>query len=298
MTKPQKIQLISIEEIKIVNERARSKKSLKDIEKNIAQVGLKKPITVRPANDTKGKKYELICGQGRLECFIALGETKVPAIVRDNLTKEDAFVMSLVENIARRQHTSMDLLKGISLLKEQDYNIREISEKTGLKKTYISGILNLAEKGEERLLSAVEKGQIPLTIAIKIANSAAEEQDILHDVYETGGLKGKRFVIAQRLLEERRAHGKTVPKNIQENKVSKDSVSTGEVVEKFKSETKRWRNVVEKAELTQNILTVVTESFFQLLNDENFKTLLKAEGLEDYPKMLKTMIEEREQDNV
>ncbi len=290
-----KVQLIPIKDIRIVNDRARNKKSLKDIENNISQVGLKKPVTVRPANDSTNQKYDLICGQGRLQCFSALGETEVPAIVRPDITKEEAFVMSLVENIARRQHSPIDLLSGIGLLKEQGYSIREIEQKTGLKKTYISGILSLAEKGEERLLSAVEKGQIPISIAIKIANSSAEEQDILQDVYETGGIKGKKFVIAQRVLKERRAQGKTTSKNPLERK---GEISKTQVVEKVKAEADRMKSVVEKAEWTDNMLSVVTESFAQLFQDENFKTLLQTEGLQDFPRVLETMIKEGDHMNV
>lgn len=53
---------------------------------NISAVGLKKPITVacgKPGDDGGGETFDLVCGQGRLEAFIALGQKEVPALVRD-----------------------------------------------------------------------------------------------------------------------------------------------------------------------------------------------------------------------
>lgn len=44
--------------------------------------------------------YLLVCGEGRLKAFFAIGEAKIPAMVVD-VTNEDAFIMSLAENIAR-----------------------------------------------------------------------------------------------------------------------------------------------------------------------------------------------------
>ena len=59
----------------------------------------------------------------------------------------------------------MDLMKGIELLRNQGYGIGDISKKTGLAWPYVRDITNLIEKGEERLISAVESGVIPISLA-------------------------------------------------------------------------------------------------------------------------------------
>ncbi len=51
--------------------------------------------------DDGDPRYVLVCGKGRLNAFRILGETHIPALVVD-VTDEDAFIMSLAENIARR----------------------------------------------------------------------------------------------------------------------------------------------------------------------------------------------------
>lgn len=295
MSKKYDIQTIAIDKITVINSRERSEKSFQAVKGNIENVGLKKPVTVRPSDDGDG--YDLVCGEGRLKSFISLGQETIPAIVRHDLSKEDAFVMSLVENMARRQHSAMDLLKGIDLLKSQGYGVVEISRKTGLTDSYVSGIVALLNKGEERLLYAVEKNQIPITIAIKIASSPGDEQQALQDAYEKEGLRGNRFVTAQRLVEKRRTLGKGI-RNSGTRKKDGQTLSAREMVRKFKTEMDRMRSLVEKANRTEATLMIVVESFYNLMQDDNFKTLLRAEKLNTMPESLSDMIEQREESHV
>lgn len=287
------IQIIPIDKITVINSRERSEKSFQAVKDNIERVGLKKPISVRPSDDGSG--YELICGEGRLKSFIAMGKKEIPAFVRHGLLKEDAYVMSLIENMARRHHNALDIMKGIELLKSHGYDVAAISRKTGLGESYVYYILALLEKGEERLITAVEKGQIPLSIAVKIATAPGEEQKALQEAYEKEGLRGNRFVTAQRLIEKRRTLGKGMKSagNIRKNKDG-ETLSARQMVQKFKTEMDRMRSLVEKAHKTEATLMIVVESFYNLLKDENFKTLLRAENLNTMPEALADMIAQRE----
>ena len=85
------IRMVPIDEIHILNPRTRSRSKFTDMVGNISRVGLKKPITVSRRGDGQ-RGYDLVCGQGRLEAYIALKQTHVPAIVLD-VPKEDRFVM-------------------------------------------------------------------------------------------------------------------------------------------------------------------------------------------------------------
>jgi ParB family chromosome partitioning protein len=69
------VKMIPIEQIRIVNHRHRDPKKFAVIIQSIKNVGLKMPIQVslRPASEKEVAGYDLICGQGRLEAFIALG---------------------------------------------------------------------------------------------------------------------------------------------------------------------------------------------------------------------------------
>ena len=116
------IRMVSVQEIAILNPRARNKKVFNELVASIAILGLKKPITVSKRRDGA---YDLVCGQGRLEAFIALGQSDIPAIVLE-ISKEDCFVMSLVENLARRQHSPIELMREVGALRNRGYSIGEI----------------------------------------------------------------------------------------------------------------------------------------------------------------------------
>ena len=162
------IEMIPIDQIVVVNPRGRGKIKFKQIVDNIANLGLKKPITVAPRRSRNGgPQYYLVCGQGRLEAFQALGQREVPAFVV-KASKDEAMLMSLAENLARRVRSAPELMAGIATLKDRGYTHAEIAKKTDLTTTYVQGILRLLSKGEERLLRAVEKEEIPISIAANL----------------------------------------------------------------------------------------------------------------------------------
>ena len=88
--------------------------------------------------------------------------------------ESDCLVMSLVENCARRQHNPIDLMREIGALRKRGYNDRQIGEKIGVSTEYVNMIAGLLEKGEERLVSAVETGLLPLNLAIQISKTDAK----------------------------------------------------------------------------------------------------------------------------
>src|SRR3990172_9881643 len=205
------VQMIPIDQITVLNPRQRGKKKFLGIVANIGQLGLKKPITVALSTNGDGQPhYNLASGQGRLEAYQALGQAEIPAIVIE-APKEDLLLMSLVENLARRQHTTVELAKEIGALKERGYSSSDIAQKTGLDATYINGIVKLLNKGEERLLQAVEKHKIPLSVAVTIATSNDKSvQRAMAEAYEKKELRGRALLTARRLIEQRRSRGKGI----------------------------------------------------------------------------------------
>src|SRR5262245_3381572 len=103
--------MVPIGKIRVLNPRVRSKAKFHEIVTNGSKGGLKKPVTVCPRPGSGGE-YDLVCGQGRLEAYAKLGQTHVPAIVV-NASSEDRYIMSLVENIARRPPDPLELVRDI-----------------------------------------------------------------------------------------------------------------------------------------------------------------------------------------
>ena len=122
---------IPLDLIAVVNPRARSRRGFQDIVDSIAAVGLKRPITVAERTRPDGMRYDLVCGQGRLEAFRELGQATIPAVLVE-ASGEDCLVMSLVENIARRQHQALDLLHDIDGMRQRGHTEAAIARKTGL----------------------------------------------------------------------------------------------------------------------------------------------------------------------
>ena len=277
------ITLIPIDEINILNPRIRNQVIAEEIRQNILKVGLKRPITVTIRKDDKtGKRYDLVCGQGRLEAFIAAGERSIPAIIRD-VSEEDAHIMSLVENIARRNGSALELLQSIKFLKSQGYHDDEIAEKTNLGRDYIKGIIRLLDQGEEYLVNAVEKGRIPLYQALAIATEDdSTVQRALAEAYETGKLSGRKFVVAQKIISRRNHYGKglTPPQN------NKSKVSAEDLIAAYEKGAREKRKLITQSNYINSVLTYTSSALQQLLKDVHFTNQLKAAGLNDFPKHL------------
>jgi ParB family chromosome partitioning protein len=275
------VEMVPIDRIKVVNPRVRNKKIFKSITENIAQLGLKRPITVSRHEDSDGARYELVCGQGRLQAYQHLGQTEIPALVISADTS-DCMIMGLVENLARRQHRAIDLLQDIDGLKRRGYTDIEIAKKTGLTPEYVRGVRGLLSKGEHRLLRAVEAGLIPLTVAVDIADSGDKEvQHALQQAYESNLLRGRKLLIAKRLVEERRLRGK----GLRNRSTSKGhgTMSSAVLLRAYQQDTEKKRLMIRKAELAQNKLIFVAQALRTLFSDEHFITLLRAEGLDSLP---------------
>lgn len=294
MTKhrPTKIEMIPVDQIAVVNPRSRGRQKFKQIVDNIADIGLKKPITVAPRRRRNGApKYDLVCGQGRLEAFQALGQAKVPAFVV-NASKDELMLMSLAENLARRVRSAPELMAGIAALKEQGYTHAQIAKKTGLHVNYVSGILRLLRKGEERLVRAVESQQIPLSIAVIIASSNdTKVQRALADAYAKGTLRGKDLLKARRLIEVRRTYGKRIRGG---QRRSRPSLNGEALRRAYEKEAARQRVLIKQAKVCETKLRFVVASLQRLLRDAEFVKILRKEGLHEIPEHLSEQIHGKE----
>jgi ParB family chromosome partitioning protein len=280
------VMMIPVDLIDVLNPRERNSRVFGEIVGNIKAIGLKKPITVTPREGPgNAERYLLVCGEGRLKAFRSLGEATIPALVV-KVSDEDAFIMSLAENIARRQYRPLELLAGIERLRDQGYDKKAIAKKTGLSPEYVQGILTLLEHGEERLVVGVEKGNIPLNAALAIVGAGDDDkavQSALQDAYESGKLRGKQLLTARRIIERRQTLGRSVARHMPRKLTD---ITTSSLVRTYQKEVARQKLMVKKAEFAQQRLMFIVGALRQLLADENFTNLLRAEGLDTLPKYL------------
>ena len=285
------VRMIPIGKIRVLNPRFRNKHKFQQIVSNISNLGLKRPITVNVSKNKDGHElYDLVCGQGRLEAYAALGQESIPAVVV-NVTKEECYLMSLVENLARRQHVNLELVREIGNLKSRGYRITEIAQKTDLTPDYVRGIIRLLERGEERLITAVEKGYIPISLAVEI--SAAKDEDAqraLLSAYESRKLRGRQLIKVRRLLEQRKIRGKAIRGGL---RVKTSNLTAHALVRTYRQEVERQTLLIKKAKLCEDRLIFIVSALRQLFEDENFVTLLRAESIDSLPKYIADQIKIR-----
>lgn len=283
------IEMIPVSAIRVLNPRVRNKTKFLEIVGNISKLGLKKPITVsRRGEGDEG--FDLVCGQGRLEAYVALGQTEVPAVVID-VPREDRFIMSLVENIARRTPKSLEFAREVQALSERGYNQPQIAEKLDVSEAYVSMLLRLLKNGEERLIRGVERGEIPMAVAVEIA--AVDDDGVqksLREAYESGKLRGHALVKARRLVEQRRNRGKSLSRDKPGRNAGKKTVSAESIVRTYNKEVQRQALLVKKARLCEPRLTFIQTALRDLFRDENFQNLLKAESLDTAPRYIRDRV--------
>jgi len=277
--------MIPIERIRVLNPRPRDKKKFEQIIQSIKNLGLKKPIQVslRSAEEGTEPGYDLVCGQGRMEAFLALGHKEIPAIVVE-VSREERLLRSLVENMARRLPSRLALMNEIERLKADGYSNVEIGKKLDIADGTVGGYIALKKAGEERLLDAAINGKIPLGVAMDIAKADSPElQRELLKGFESKELNQFAIRTVKRLIDQRRFVGKGRDTDADKKKSRTNADS---LINAFKRESQKQRLMVKKARLCDAKLVITVTALGKLLGDENFFNLLRAESLADIPQCL------------
>jgi ParB family chromosome partitioning protein len=127
-----------------------------------------------------------------------------------------------------------------------------------------------------------------ISVAAEIATGKdANISQALSEAYATGQLRGRKLAAARRLIakriEKRQKAGKA--EEVQRK------VTGNMLVEVYQQRVREQKALIAKAELTKERLLLLTSVMRQLLDDENFITLLRAESINDMPKQLRPRLE-------
>jgi len=226
-----------------------------------------------------------------MEAFRALDQAEIPAFVL-NASQEDCLVMSLVENIARRNHTPLELMGEIARLRERGYTDTDIANRIGVAPSWISTVGGLLASGEERLVAAVESRVLPLSMAAVIARSdEAGVRQVLTEAYENG-FRGRKLTALRCLIEARekrhRAHSVSAGRNATKRK----PLTLVQAKRLFAQEAEKHRIVIQRAEFANERVVFLVQAFKQLVKDSDFIGLLKRQGIESMPAQLSRKIQE------
>ena len=171
-------------------------------------------------------------------------------------------------------------------MRTRGYSDAAIAEKIGVTPSWVGMIATLLEKGEEKLVNAVDSGLIPLSLAVIIARSDdAGIQQALADAYADGKIRGKNVEVVRRLLERRRKrsapHSPTLARGPHARRLTPEHL-----VQVFRKEADRQRLIAKKADFVQSRLLFVVQALKELRQDRAFSTLLRSEQLDTMPRAL------------
>jgi ParB family chromosome partitioning protein len=264
---------VPIAAVKVLSSRERNQRRFKELVQSVANLGLKRPITVcrRQSPDS----YDLVCGERRLDAFAALGQSNIPALLIDAAV-EDCILMGLVENIARRRHSPKELVQEIGRLAKY-YRPPEISAKVDLAVDRVRAIIFLLKHGEDRLLSAVERGIVPPTLAIEIAKAKSPKlQGALLEAHLNERHTTKQIEKMRKLVEQRQ-------RSLAKGQSGEEKISAADLVRAYRLEAEREEVLRRKADLAHARLTVLIGALKTLLGERMFVTILRGEKLEQLP---------------
>ena len=150
---------------------------LEELAKSIMEKGIFQPLLIRKAKDTS--RYEIVAGERRWRAAQLAKKHEIPCIILD-INDKEASEISLIENLQRRDLTSIEEAKGYTLLiQDHNYTHEELSEIVGKSRAHISNIirlLSLPEKVINRLMKReLTMGQVRPLVGISNAEEIAEQ---------------------------------------------------------------------------------------------------------------------------
>jgi ParB family transcriptional regulator, chromosome partitioning protein len=146
MARIKEVKEIPLSDLEIGKGQVRLRDVGKDIDEladSIRKVGLLEPIVVCEGQ-TPGK-FEIITGQRR---FLAHHELKKPtilsAILDEKVDEQTAKVLSVTENLVRRDLNSKDLIDACTFLFKRYGSIKAVAEETGLPRDKVSNYVTVS----------------------------------------------------------------------------------------------------------------------------------------------------------
>jgi ParB family chromosome partitioning protein len=276
---------IPINEIMVLNSRNRNNEKFQDNIRSIKEVGLLKPIVVNERNFEKNGYFELVCGQGRYLAYKSLGYDEIPAEVI-NCTTKQAYLYSLVENIARVPPGTMWFAREVKRMKDSEFSYEQISKITGKSEGYLHEYICLVEKGEERLIKGVEDGLFPISFATKVARTnTAGMQNILMDAFDCGIVNSKNFPTVKNIIDNRMKRGEGICSKPGGPSPLPQEYTINQLKHDINKITKEKESFVNEAEVKENRLLSLLYGLHTIWKEHKMIDLVKSENIGPIPEL-------------
>lgn len=202
--------------LEISSRQARSRAvedGLEDLVESIRVNNQLEPIVVAPMEDTSDR-YEIIIGQRRFLAHQRLNRpTILAAILERSIDDTSAKVLSLTENLIRRDMSQLDLIDVCTALYRKYGSIKAAAEELGLPYHQVRSYVKYERLGPE-LKVLVDQGNIDVQTALRVEDAlkdvAPEGVDIAAVAVQLNGLTRAQQI---HRLKSVKQHGSTSGRN-------------------------------------------------------------------------------------
>lgn len=162
--------------------------ALKGLSESIKSQGVLQPILVRPVQDTRPPRYEIVAGERRWRASQLAGLVEVPVLIRE-LSDQDTLAIALIENLQREDLNPLEEALGIKELKERfGLSQEELSKTLGKSRSAIANILrllNLSQAAQNALQNgAISSGHARALLTL--AEDITGQQALLNKITQDG----------------------------------------------------------------------------------------------------------------
>jgi ParB family chromosome partitioning protein len=281
LMKERRREMIPIDKIKVINSRTRDEKQFALNVQSIAANGQVKDIRVNDKFLTKTGFFELICGAGRLIAQKRLDRTHIRAEIV-TCTRKQAYLESLIENLARSRPGTMDFARELKSLHDEGWTYKQLARVSCRTPEYIRQYIQLVEKGEARLIQGVEQDVFPMSFAMQVAGTDdSSMQNLLMDAFDRGIVNCQNFGKARAIINARIDSRKKARKG-------KAGYTVDTLTTDIANATQEKESYVREAQDKEVRLFALLDGLDTLWKDETVLDLLRAEGLDKRPELAGT----------
>ena len=154
-----------------------------DLMKSIKRHGLLQPVVLR--GELGDPPYELIVGQRRFLAHQKLGKSDIKAVFAGDISDEDAEILSLIENVHRKELNHADRARTITALYLRlDKSVGQVAQELGLSEQTVREDIKIEELATEKAKSLLSSGKIKRQDVKRVIDAAqgdSEKADRLLD---------------------------------------------------------------------------------------------------------------------
>ena len=186
-----------------------------------------------------------------------------------NEDKKTAYLIGLIENLARTKNTTLEYIKILAEMKRLGVSISVLCDITGYAKQTIEDYIRIINKGELLLLKGVEDKRIPLSFAKAVVGSDASHQELMIKGYDAGLIRTDNLNYVRNMLR------------IRDKEKSGRKIETVEELEiGIREKTAELEQFSFQRKMKEYRLNRLLVAWQEITKDTEFLKLMEANGME------------------